>query len=114
MYRSIASEQAASTAGRLAFDQSPDGERLRRFELACQRRAHRCLDAFWKHRREMERTEGGGRRAEDGGTAEGGGRRGRRTEGGGRRAEEGGLRRKHCRVERGEGGGVIDGSCRRK
>ena len=29
VYRGIAAEQAASTAGRLAFDQSADGERLR-------------------------------------------------------------------------------------
>ena len=71
-YRGVAGEQAVSTAGRLAFEQSPDGERLRRFELASERRKQRCLDAFWKYRREMDR--GGGRRT--------------RTEGGGRRAEE--------------------------
>ena len=96
-YRSVAGEQAASMAGRLAFDQSPDGERLRRFELACQRRKQRCQDAFWKYRREMERTEAGvnsGRRAEDSGRrtedrAEGGGRSG----GGGRRGPAGGNRR---------------------
>ena len=82
VYRGIGGEQAASTAGRLAFDQSPDGERLRRFELACQRRKQRCQDAFWKYRREMERTEGGELR----------------TEGGGLRAEE-------------ESGAVNDGSC---
>jgi hypothetical protein len=67
VYRGIAGEQAASTAGRLAFDQSPDGERLRRFEQANERRAQRCLDAFWKYRREMERTEDRGLKAEDGG-----------------------------------------------
>ena len=67
VYRGMADEQGASPAGCLAFDQSPDGERLRRHELACGRRLKQCQNAFWKHRREMERTEDGGRRAEDGG-----------------------------------------------
>ena len=66
-HRGVADEQAVSTAGRLAFEQSPDGERLRRFELANERRKHRCLDAFWKYRREMDRAEDGGRRTEDAG-----------------------------------------------
>ena len=29
----------------------------RRHEMACDRRVKRCLDLFWKHRREMERDE---------------------------------------------------------
>ena len=73
----------ASNAARLAYEESPQGERLARHELACERRTHRCRDAFWKHRRESgDRTEDGGRRAEE-----------RRTQGGedgGRRAEDGG------------------------
>jgi hypothetical protein len=52
VFRSIAGEQTTSRAGRLAFDQSAEGDRLRRYEMASHRRAHRCLDAFWKYRRE--------------------------------------------------------------
>ena len=52
VYRQLAAATAASRAARLAGDPSIEGERLRRYELACQRRVHRCLDAFWKYRRE--------------------------------------------------------------
>jgi hypothetical protein len=63
-----ADERAASIAASLAYEDSPQGERLARHELACERRTHRCRDAFWKHRRETSRVEnGGGRRAEEGG-----------------------------------------------
>jgi hypothetical protein len=62
-----AEESAASTAARLAYEESPQGERLARYELACERRTHRCRDAFWKHRRETSRAEqNAARRAEDG------------------------------------------------
>jgi hypothetical protein len=62
-----ADEGAASIAARLAYEESPQGERLARYELACERRTHRCRDAFWKHRREMDHVEkDGGRRTEDG------------------------------------------------
>jgi hypothetical protein len=65
-----ADENAASSAERLAYEESPQGERLARHELASQRRAHRCVDAFWKYRREKRRhEEDGGRKAEDGGQA---------------------------------------------
>ena len=80
-YREIAAEIAASRAGRLAGDSSPEAERLKRYELANARRVHRCRDAFYKHRRETGEDEDGGRRAEDGGPGE---------EDGGRRAEDGG------------------------
>ena len=60
-----ADESQASTAARLAYEESPQGERLRRYVLACERRTHRCRDAFWKHRREMGRAEDAGRRSED-------------------------------------------------
>jgi hypothetical protein len=74
-----------------AGDASLEVDRLRRYELASDRRAKRCLDAFYKFRREMGE-EGGERNADDDrghetdgeGTAEG------RTEDGGRRAEDGG------------------------
>ena len=59
-----ADESQASTAARLAYEESPQGERLGRYELACERRTHRCRDAFWKHRREMGRAEDGGWRSE--------------------------------------------------
>jgi hypothetical protein len=78
-----ADESAVSAAARLAYEESPQGERLARYELASQRRVHRCRDAFWKHRREMEKD--GGRRVEDGGEAFEG-----RDEDGGRRAADGG------------------------
>jgi hypothetical protein len=62
-----AEERAASIAASLAYDESPAGERLARHELACERRTHRCRDAFWKHRRETSRVEKDGRpRTEDG------------------------------------------------
>ena len=83
VYRGLAAELAASRARRLAGDGSPEGERLKRYELANERRTKRCLDAFYKHRREMG-GGGGGRRAEGGGRR----RRAERTEGGGRRTEE--------------------------
>jgi hypothetical protein len=57
VYEEHAEEYAASTAGRLAYEDTPEGERLRRYELAAQRRKHRCLEAFWKYRREMNRAE---------------------------------------------------------
>ena len=78
-YRDIAAELAASRARRLSGDGSPEGERLKRYELANERRTKRCLDAFYKHRREMGEDE-------DGGRVRGGGHDGgRRAEGGGRR-----------------------------
>ena len=46
-------------AARQGFDDSPRGERLRRYEMACDRRFYRSLAAFWKHRREMERAQEG-------------------------------------------------------
>jgi hypothetical protein len=79
-YREMAAEAAASRSRRLAGDGSPEAERLKRYELANSRRADRCLDAFYKHKRESEKD--GGRRTEDGG--------GGFDEGGGRRAEDGG------------------------
>jgi hypothetical protein len=66
-YREIAAKLAASRARRLASDCSPEAERLKRYELANARRAHRCMAAFYTHRRETEGDEDRGRRAEDGG-----------------------------------------------
>ena len=54
-----AEEVAAKTARRLAIDTTTEGERLARYEMQCHRRFYKCLDAFWKHRREMERAEEG-------------------------------------------------------
>jgi hypothetical protein len=87
VYRSLFADGTASRAGRPASDGSMEADRLKRYELASDRRAKRCLEAFWKLRRETEeedgelRTEGGGRRAEDGELSGEDG--GRRTEGGG-------------------------------
>ena len=52
-----AEEVAAKTARRLAIDTTTEGERLARYEMQCHRRFYKCLDAFWKHRREMERAQ---------------------------------------------------------
>jgi hypothetical protein len=54
-----AEEVAAKTARRLAIDTTTEGERLQRYEMQCHRRFYKCLDAFWKHRREMERAQEG-------------------------------------------------------
>jgi len=54
-----AGEYLLRSAARQGFDDSPRGERLRRYEMACDRRFYRSLAAFWKHRREMERAEPG-------------------------------------------------------
>ena len=52
-----AEEVAAKTARRLAIDTTTEGDRLARYEMQCHRRFYKCLDAFWKHRREMERAQ---------------------------------------------------------
>ena len=54
-----AGEYLLRRAARQGFDDSRRGELLRRYEMACDRRFYRSLAAFWKHRREMERAEGG-------------------------------------------------------
>ena len=54
-----AGEVAEKTARSLAIDTTPEGERLQRYEMQCHRRFYKCQDAFWKHRREMERAEEG-------------------------------------------------------
>ena len=54
-----AGEYLMRRAARQGFEDSPRGERLRRYEMASDRRFYRSLTAFWKHRREMERAEEG-------------------------------------------------------
>jgi hypothetical protein len=66
LHQQLATEKSASPAAPLSPDEVQELERLRRFEMACQRRVHRCEDAFWKHRRQTERMEdGGGEQAEE-------------------------------------------------
>jgi hypothetical protein len=60
VYRQLAEERPTRTATPLTPEEKRELERLRQFELACERRVHRCENAFWKHRRETERTENGG------------------------------------------------------
>ena len=68
VYRSLAAAAAASGTGGPAGNGSMDADRLKRYELASHRRAKRCLDDFYKFRREMgEEEEDGGLRVEDGG-----------------------------------------------
>jgi hypothetical protein len=98
VYRGLSAEGAASSTGRAGSGASIEADRLKRYTLASDRRAQRCLDAFYKFRREMGgEEEDGGRRAEDGGTTE---------EDGGRRAEDGGER---GRAENGTGFDVESG-----
>jgi hypothetical protein len=78
VYRRLTAEGLESRAGRPASDGSIEADRLKRYELASDRRAKRCLEAFYKLRREM-----GGRRW----TGDGWRRTGRKMEGRGRRAE---------------------------
>ena len=65
-HEDLADEQEERDAELLGYDESPEGDRLRRYELACERAVARCQTNFWKHRKETAgRTEGGGRRAEE-------------------------------------------------
>jgi hypothetical protein len=83
-YRGSMDGDAESPGVSCAGDASLEADRLKRYEHASDRRAKRCLDAFYKFRREMGegRTEDGGRREEEGGQDGG--------QVGGRRAEDGG------------------------
>jgi hypothetical protein len=54
-HRRRADADAALAVDRLAFDDSPGGERLRRYELACGRGIARSLDALFKLRRSPHR-----------------------------------------------------------
>ncbi len=47
--------EAAAGADRFGFDDSREGEQLRRYQLGCNRALIRILDTFWKYRRETER-----------------------------------------------------------
>jgi hypothetical protein len=68
VYRSLSAEGTASRSGPPASDSSIEADRLKRYEHASDRRAKRCLEAFYKFRREMGALEeDGGQRAEDGG-----------------------------------------------
>ena len=53
VYRSLSAEAAASGTGGPAGDGSMEADRLKRYEHASDRRAKRCLDAFYRFRREM-------------------------------------------------------------
>ena len=67
VYRGLSAEGTAGRNSRAASDGSMEADRLKRDEHASDRRAKRCLEAFYKFRREMGEEEDGGRRAEDGG-----------------------------------------------
>jgi len=54
-HRERARAMAALAPDLLAFDDGPEGERLRRYELATGRGMARSLDSLRKHRREAER-----------------------------------------------------------
>ena len=68
VYRSLAAAAAASGTDGPAGNGSMEADRLKRYEHASDRRAKRCLDAFYKFRREMGgEDEDEGLIAEDGG-----------------------------------------------
>ncbi len=50
---------AAAGADRFGFDDTREGEQLRRYQLGCNRNLLRILDTFWKYRRETERAAAG-------------------------------------------------------
>ena len=54
VHRMRAEINGSLTADRLAFDDSPEAERLRRFDLACGRGLARSLDSLIKLRRAPE------------------------------------------------------------
>jgi hypothetical protein len=98
--------RAEQTFARLGHESGRDAENMRQHTVRCLRAFNGMLQAYSKVRKEEgeQRTEGGGRRAEERGVrAESGGRRteeaGFRAESGGRRTEEAGFRT--------EGGGRI-------
>jgi hypothetical protein len=65
LHQQLAKEKSASPSAPLTPVEAQELERLRRFELACQRRVHRCEDAFWKHRRQTESLKDGGWSADE-------------------------------------------------
>ncbi len=73
----------ATAVARASFDESPTGERLRRYEQASERSLVGLLEALRKHRREASRAkEGGpGRDRSDGGEGPGGGAAARAADG---------------------------------
>jgi hypothetical protein len=50
---------AAASADRFGFDDTREGEQLRRYQLGHNRALMRILDTFWKYRRETERAASG-------------------------------------------------------
>ncbi len=57
VHRQLAAGRAGKLAAGLGSDHSKEGQQLTRFETASVRRKQRCLDAFWRYRREMRRAE---------------------------------------------------------
>jgi hypothetical protein len=57
MFRQLAELDAADAAHRLSWDDTPEGERLRRYELSCQRSLLRMFDSLLKVRRTGEDLE---------------------------------------------------------
>jgi hypothetical protein len=68
VHQAHAALAAAEAVDRLCFDESPEGERLRRFHLASQRALHRTVDSLHKLRRQEPPQPSGGEPAEPTGT----------------------------------------------
>jgi hypothetical protein len=73
VHEARAALEAAEAVDRLAFDASPEGEQLRRFQLAGQRALLRTVDALLKLRRQETMGPAGGEPAEPAGTGWAGG-----------------------------------------
>ena len=58
LHQQLAAEnpRSSSPADGPTQEEKQELEQLRRYELACQRRVHRCEDAFWKHRKEVRKS----------------------------------------------------------
>ena len=70
VHRQRAEEYKIRNAARAARDETPEGEMARRHEMACDRRVKRCMDLFWKLRRETERDEAEIEDGDEGGEVE--------------------------------------------
>ena len=58
VHRERADLYAKRTAHKIVYENSREGESLRRLQMAWDRRYHRSKNGFWKHRRETEGDEG--------------------------------------------------------
>ena len=56
LHQQLAAQNPTKSSDGPTQEEKQELEQLRRYELACQRRVHRCEDAFWKHRKEVRKS----------------------------------------------------------